>query len=412
MASTLIGTEEWVINFAKMYEGIRERFSKAHQKLEVLEAQLTSELKELEKRHKESENIYEGEKQQLSNSKEHLLANIKGNDSHLILQQAIAPLEARIRELENEHHMRVRKLESMQLEWDGNWEEALSVAGFIVEKTEVPNYKEKDLPIMIAGKHSKYTSSTGEFRFPRAIAIDKQTNKVYICDTGNHRVQVYSESLEFMFTFSEKMNGPIGICVDQEIVYITQYYAHSLNVYSMHGNFMKKVGSNGTGKLQFTNPCGIAISPKDRKLYICDNDNDRIQCLKNDLTIDSSIHGIYGPRDIKLTADEIIVLNGMNPCLHIYDYTYHLIREMLPCGEGNQLSTSHYFTLDNESNILLTDYNSHCILIFDRRGVLLHKLSKEGNGRGDVIEPTGIAIDSKGRIIVISENADNCVQLF
>ena len=40
---------------------------------------------------------------------------------------------------------------------------------------------------------------------------------------NNHRVQVFSCNGEYLFMFSEKMNGPVGICISQNKVFVTQF---------------------------------------------------------------------------------------------------------------------------------------------------------------------------------------------
>ena len=67
-----------------------------------------------------------------------------------------------------------------------------------------------------------------------------------------------------------------------------------------------------------------------------------------------------------------------------------------------------YFCLDREFNILITDQSACSVLIFSDRGQLLHKFGKGGEGRGDLIVPTGIALDQE----VVSENPLYCIQLF
>ena len=42
----------------------------------------------------------------------------------------------------------------------------------------------------------------------------------------------------------------------------------------------------------------------------------------------------------------------------------------------------------------------------------MHKFGREGNDTGEFIEPAGIALNSENKIVVISQNPSNCVQLF
>ena len=89
-----------------------------------------------------------------------------------------------------------------------------------------------------------------------------------------------------------------------------------------------------------------------------------------------------------------------------------MIGQIVTQGEGNQVINPCYFCLDREFNIMMTDYSADRVLIFSNRGELLHKFGKRGEGRGDLISPAGIAVDSEDRLIVVSQNPKYCIQLF
>ena len=131
-----------------------------------------------------------------------------------------------------------------------------------------------------------------------------------------------------------------------------------------------------------------------------------------DLRFNSFINDIYGAIDVKLTSNEIVVLSSRNPCVSLYTYSHQLIREMIPRGEGNPIIKPVSLLLDKSLNILITDYDMHCVSIFSFEGELIHRFGKEGEKRGDLINPRGITIDVEGRIIVASDNPENCVQVF
>ena len=101
-----------------------------------------------------------------------------------------------------------------------------------------------------------------------------------------------------------------------------------------------------------------------------------------------------------------------SPCIQFYDYSHQLIRQIVTRGECNQVINPCFFCLDREFNIMMIDSSADRVLIFSNRGELLHKFGKRGNGRGDFIYPTGIAVDKEDRIIVVSENPKHCIQLF
>ena len=373
----------------------------------------------------ELEDTYRGEgvdKQidQLRLTKEQTIATLTDNKNKEFLEQSVALLDSRMRELEANLETAGDRMRRVELDWDGNLEGMLSRTGSIRVRREL-DYKEKGNPVMVAGKYRDNTSSTpAEFFYPNSIAIDSETNNIYVCDERNNRVQVFNESLEFLFTFSDKMNSPHGICINLNRVYVTQYYANSLTVYSTEGKYIQSVGRRGNKELEFNCPRGVAVSTVNNLIYVCDSWNNRIQCLNLDLTFNSFIEVNY-PRDIKLTPEDILVLTEGNPCIQFYDYSHQLIREIITQGESCQVINPLYFCLDRELNILVTDFSAgstysefsiDIVLIFSNSGELLYKLGKRGEGRGDFISPTGIVTDREGRIIVVSRNPEHCIKIF
>ena len=411
MASANVPVENpFLTQIERVRVEIRERVARAHQVLRERETALLSELQQLE-------DTYRGEgvdKQidQLRITKEQNIATLTDNENKDFLQQIIAQLDARMRELEASLETARGRMRQVELEWDRNLEGILRKAGSIRVRG-VADYKEKGDPIKVAGKHRDKTSSTpGEFSWPRSIAVDSDTNNIYICDGSNNRVQVYNESLEFLFTFSDWMKVPIGICIYLHKVYVTQYETNSITVYSTEGRYLESVGRRGNKELEFQFPRGVAVSNVNDIIYICEVNNHRIQCLKLDLTFNSFIPNIINPFDIKLTPQNIVILIFGSPCIQFYDYSHQLIRELITQGEGNQVIRPYYFCLDRYFNILLTDLSADCVMIFSNRGELLHKFGKRGEGRGDLISPAGIATDGEGRIIVVSRNPKRCIQIF
>ena len=387
---------------------LRDKVARAHQVLQERETALLSELQLLE-------DTYRGQGvdrqvDQLRITKEQTVATLTDNKNKEFLEQHVALLDTQMRELAADLETARDRMRRVELEWDGNLEGILSRTGSI-QVREVPDYKEKGNPVMVAGKHREEISTTpGEFYCPRSIAIDSETNNIYICDGGNKRVQVFNESLEFLFTFREGMKSPDGICIYLNKVYVTQFDANSLTVCSIEGRYIQSVGRKGDKELEFNCPGGVAVSILNNLIYVCDFRNSRIHCLNLNLTFNSFISKVNHPRDIKITTQDIVVLTRGSPCIQFYDYSHQLIRQIVTQGEGSQVIKPFYFCLDREFNILMTDFSS--VLLFSNRGQLLHKFGKRGERRGALISPAGIAVDKEGRIIVVSLNPKHCIQLF
>ena len=92
---------------------------------------------------------------QLSVSKDGLRETLTGNENKLILDQSLAPIDARIKELETRHQRAKYTYKRVSLEWDVELDNILSVAGDIrlnAVKEGIRNYKEIGDPVVVFGK--------------------------------------------------------------------------------------------------------------------------------------------------------------------------------------------------------------------------------------------------------------------
>ena len=387
---------------------LRERVASAHQVLQEREAALLSELLQLEDTYG-GEGIAEQIKE-LSLTKDQMIATLKGNENQFILQQSITPLNARIKELQEKLETTGAHTKHVELEWDSRLESMLNGTGAILVR-EPPAYDRVGVPIIVAGKHSLTSEENGEFRYPRAISIDAESGNIFICDFGNDRVQVFNKSLEFVCLIIEGMQQPFGVCAHAGSVYLTQLGTHSLTVHTAEGRMVQRVGRKGEGELEFCRPGGVVVSVENNRIHVCEQQNNRIQCLNSNLTFHSFISDIVSPQDIKLTCTQIVVLRGWYPKILFYDYSHKLIREILT-EEDRLVNSSWHFCLDKCCNIFLTDTSASCVVIVSSRGDLIHKFGRAGTGKGEFFDLMGIAISSENNIIVVSQNAYSTIQLF
>ena len=124
-------------------------------------------------------------------------------------------------------------------------------------------------------------SRSGQFSSPCGVAFDS-TGKVYVADSGNHRIQVFTEEGKFLRKFGRKGSGGgggdfYGICIDsKDVVYVTENGNDRISVFTCEGKFRTSFGSWGRRLGKFNSPCGIALD-KDDNLHVSDTYNDRLQ---------------------------------------------------------------------------------------------------------------------------------------
>ena len=403
---------------------IRDSFKRSHEALQMREYILLSRVDEIEKEYnsktKEINKLVEALNKEMKQCEENLSAN-KLTDINQILRTAI---DKKIQELTADTDT------SIEFEWDNLFETGIEQLGSIKINSEtmtsptsifpphvkpvVPDYKTKQLPTAYCCKKSSKQKSPGELNSPRGIAIHYNTGNVYITDKDNHRVQVFSCNGDYLFKFSEKMNEPVGICISQNKVFVTQCSGHCINMYEQEGKLIKSVGSKGNGRAQFKYSNGLDVSDRNNTIYVCDCYNHRIQILTEELKYRSmlGIDLLKYPRDVKVTRDRVLVLDESDPCMFVFNSDHVLTNRLITRGVGRQTRNPCRFDIDREYNIIMSDCINHCVYVFNQDGEQIHKFGNGGQGIGEFYYPFGIALDNTGRIIVVCEKNTNCLQFF
>ena len=64
------------------------------------------------------------------------------------------------------------------------------------------------------------------------------------------------------------------------------------------------------------------------------------------------------------------------------------------------LSGPHFCAVNAENDIIVSDFHNHQVKVFDSEGSFKFAFGSNGEGNGQFNAPTGVAVDSKGNILV------------
>ena len=288
----------------------------------------------------------------------------------------------------------------------------------------VPRYPTCHTSIVATGKQG---CAPGELYFPSGVAIHKDTHQIFVANYVNDRVEVFSETGEFLYQLGEpygtaiaihglrQLSEPYGIAICEDSVYVSCMGDHTVSKFSLTEMCrVRRIGGWGSNNGQFSNPAELTTDLIGR-VFIADTGNDRICIHDPDLNHLRNIthQSMSQPYDVKISRDCLYVLcTRNNPCMHVLTLEGDKLHSLITCGEGMDVLRHSYFCFDPLNNFVMTDFMSHSICVFSPEGNLLHTIGREGHQPGMFDYPEGVAITPNGRLVCVSENKNFGLQIF
>ncbi|KAI6653556.1 E3 ubiquitin-protein ligase TRIM71 [Oopsacas minuta] len=274
-------------------------------------------------------------------------------------------------------------------------------------------YSCKDLPKYTIAKNQNFV-----LKYPRSISVDESLDLIAIVDKGCKSIFLFTLSGKFINQFGEKvLDYPVSVKIaNNQDIYVTDARASNsiVKFRAAKGKFSEKIHLVSTVNGKYEYPTGLDYDPFTNLLYVTLSTEHAIAIFSQNLAIKEKFNSsIYFPQDIKVTKDEIFVLDFNNPCLHVISkLTYATIRSILPRGISLPLQTAAFFCLDRIGNIVLSDAQNHNVQIYSPSGLLLHTLSQKGHSIGEVFVPSGVYVTKNDDVIVASQNSNYPIQIF
>jgi sugar lactone lactonase YvrE len=193
---------------------------------------------------------------------------------------------------------------------------------------------------------------TGEQSQPWGLAISPNGH-VVVADTFGWRIRIFDTDLKDLgVTFGQPPDtsktpgpfdlfGPRDAIIDREsILWVTDTGNERIVQYTLKGEYVRSIGSEGEGPGQFKEPVGLSLA-SDGTVYVADMYNSRVEILKADGSYSGEfkVEG-WGGQDvsdkpyIRVLRDDRIALSLPN--LHqvrIYDKSGRLLGTIAPTDE-------------------------------------------------------------------------------
>ncbi|XP_039606202.1 tripartite motif-containing protein 2 isoform X1 [Polypterus senegalus] len=191
-----------------------------------------------------------------------------------------------------------------------------------------------------------------------------------------------------------------------------------VQIFSNDGQFKNRFGVRGRSPGQLQRPTGVAVHPNG-DIIIADYDNKWVSIFSSDGKFKNKIGSgkLMGPKGVSVDRNgHIIVVDNKACCVFIFQPNGKLVTKFGNRGNGDKqfagtLDGPHFAAVNNNNEIIVTDFHNHSVKVFNQEGEFLIKFGSNGEGNGQFNAPTGVAVDSNGNIIV-ADWGNSRIQVF
>tara|TARA_B110000438_G_scaffold301023_1_gene354851 strand:- start:1506 stop:2396 length:891 start_codon:yes stop_codon:yes gene_type:complete len=223
----------------------------------------------------------------------------------------------------------------------------------IIENTELKKLPKKIIPINIIGELG---SDSKQFDNPEGM--DFFNEKLYVLDTNNSRIQIFSKNLELLSILPLAINDARGIAVTNEKIFVVETYDYIIKSFDHTGNFLNNFSVTWTIDFLADENFVYVIEPLIESIQVYDHNG-------------NSIYNLKGIRNLHFldSNDQYFIASGTHIAhdpheLLLIDKETRVIEQRFPTSPG----TTHGSVITENSIFLLDDGS---LKIFDFNGNLL-----------------------------------------
>ncbi|MCD4652845.1 DUF2298 domain-containing protein [bacterium] len=274
-------------------------------------------------------------------------------------------------------------------------------AALVAQEMKMMEQKPRDL---FKGKQGK---ARGMFQEPRSLGVAPD-GSVFVGDFRNRRVQKYNSEEHWVMMWGETGNKQgefMDICdvaANSRFVYVLDTFNNRVQVYTLEGKEVRTIVPKSGS---FSHPRGI--SADESSIYVCDTGNSRI--IKFNLT--GKMQGIFGrvgkgslqfdnPIGIAVFEEEIYVADIGNCRIQVLTTNGKYVRDYAIDGWDPKVFNEPYVTVTPDGTIWYSDPNKRSVISMNQKGKILKKYTVDSRNRAFGL-PMGLAVDQNGNVLVV-----------
>jgi sugar lactone lactonase YvrE len=258
---------------------------------------------------------------------------------------------------------------------------------------------------------------------PTGIAVDPQ-GSVYVSEPANGKVVRFSSEggpvTEFAgpATPGQKFSPEFLAAGANDTIYVAAPFDNRIDQFAASGSFLRFIAETGTNPTQLANPFAVAVD-RGGTVYVSDHANDRIVKLsaagKELASYTLPWQGLY-PSGIALdgAGNVYVILQRSTPGAPYGSYPDQVVKlspdlKLLRAWGGTesgpgQLNMPGGIAVDSRGHILVADSGNNRVVAFSADGRFLSQL------RDGFSQPSAVAVDEKGDVYVADTGNNRVVK--
>ena len=253
---------------------------------------------------------------------------------------------------------------------------------------------------------------------PWGVAVT-QKGEVMVTEWGGHCMSVFSlageklRSIGTQGTGNGRFNGPRGIAVDGEgNILVVDNFNHRIQKFTAGGQFIAAAGTKDRGYPNFSSPSGIAFNTSNKNVYIADTGAHHVIILSSDLTYIKSF-GESGIRNGRFDRPLGIACDSTGK-VYVADNGNHRIQVFTAEGEFLKMlgvESPNCVAIDANDMVYVSESGSKRVSVFTSTGRFMTSFGRHRGAPGQFKWPMGLVVDTSG-VVYVCDHYTNKVSFY
>ncbi len=269
-------------------------------------------------------------------------------------------------------------------------------------------------------------SGPGQFATPQSVVVDSNGD-VYVADRSNNRIQKFTSNGEYLTEFGTAGSGPGQISLPRYIaidgldaIYVIELGNSRVSKFIPPGGedpsqphvFDFSFGGPGLGPGEFTT-IATAVVHETGDIFVASHGGDRIQKFNPDGIFQLQFGSLgndpgqfRNPRGLAINPADELLVGDSNNRIQVFDLNGIFLRQISPIAPPPAFLAAGDIDILPSGELVLANLFTGDVVKTSSDGAVQSTFSSQGSLPGRFQNPTDIALDPAGQLVVVNSNAE------